>query len=77
MFSTGEKQSTHIPSSLGVKKTDWGPYVTNDWGKTTIEGVYIVGDAKNSFTGVIGAAAEGSVVAEMITQEIVEERWIS
>lgn len=76
LFSTGEQQATDIPLKLGVEVSDWGPYETNEWGKTKVEGVYIVGDAKNSFTGLIGAAAEGSQVAEFITQEIIEERWI-
>ena len=78
LFSCGEKQSTDIPSKLGVEYGEWGGiYETNDWGKTKVDGLYIVGDAKNNFTGVIGAAAEGSVVAEMITHEIINERWIS
>lgn len=78
LFSCGEKQSTDIPAKLGVEYGEWGGiYQTNDWGKSKVEGLYIIGDAKNNFTGVIGAAAEGSRVAEMITQEIIEERWLS
>ncbi len=76
LFSTGERQATDIPAKLGVETGEWGTYKSNDWGKTDVEGLYIVGDAKNGFTGVIGAAAEGSYVAEMITQEIIDERWI-
>lgn len=76
LLSTGEKQSTNIPKKLGVELSDWGTYQTNEWGKSKVAGVYIIGDAKNNFTGVIGSAAEGSYVAEMITQEIIEERWI-
>ncbi|PKH51724.1 NAD(P)/FAD-dependent oxidoreductase [Tenacibaculum sp. Bg11-29] len=78
LFSTGEKQSTDIPAKLGVEFGDWGgTYLTNEWGKSKVDGVYIVGDAKNNFTGVIGSASEGSYVAEMITQEIIGERWVS
>lgn len=76
LLSTGEKQSTNIPKKLGVEESDWGTYQTNEWGKSTVEGIYIVGDAKNSFTGVVGSASEGSYVAEMITHEIIEERWV-
>jgi thioredoxin reductase len=77
LFSTGEKQATDIPEKLGVEVSEIGTYQANDWGKTTIEGIYVIGDAKNNFTGIIGAASEGSLVAEMIIHEIIEERWLS
>ena len=54
LFSTGEKQSTEIPGSLGVELSDWGTYQTNDWGKSKVEGIYVVGDAKNSLLGLLG-----------------------
>lgn len=75
LLNTGEKQATDIPATLGVEKTDFGTYKTNEWGKTAIEGVYIAGDAKNGFSGIAAAVAEGSSVAEMIIHEIISERW--
>ena len=71
------EQETNVIEQI-VELGDWGgTYQTNEWGKTKIEGIYIIGDAKNNFTGVIGSAAEGSNMAEMITHEIIETRWVS
>ncbi len=75
LLSTGEYQSTEIPSELGVQKEDFGTYQANEWGKTDVEGVYVVGDARSSFSGVVRAAFEGSNAAAMITKEIIAERW--
>ena len=75
LLSTGEKQATGIPAKLGVETTDFGTYKTNDWGKSAVEGIYIVGDAKNGFSGIAAAVAEGSMVAEMMIHEIINERW--
>lgn len=75
LLSTGEKQACDIPAQLGVAKGEYGTYATNDWGKTEIEGVYIVGDAKNGFGGIAASVAEGSMVAEMMIHEIIHEKW--
>lgn len=75
LFSTGEKQATDIPAKLGIETSDWGTYSTDDLGKTAVDRMYIIGDAKNNFTGVVGAASEGDHLAGMIVHEIAEERW--
>lgn len=75
LFSTGEKQATDIPAKLGIETSDWGTYTAEQMGKTTVDGLFIIGDAKNNFTGVVGAASEGDHVAGMIVHEVVEERW--
>ncbi|MEN7547102.1 NAD(P)/FAD-dependent oxidoreductase [Rapidithrix thailandica] len=77
LMNTGGQQSTLFPVQLGVEEEEYGTYETNQWGKTSVEGIYIVGDAKNSFTGSINSAAEGFTVAEMIVHEIIDERWDS
>lgn len=75
LLSTGEKQACEIPAQLGVTKGEYGTYDTNNWGKTAVEGVYIVGDAKNGFGGIAASVAEGSMVAEMMIHEIIHEKW--
>ncbi len=65
--------------SLGVtsSSTDWGTTALDvgDTGGTNIGGLYVVGDAKTGFSGVVGAAAEGAACAESIVHEIAVERW--
>ena len=43
-------------------------------GKTNVEGIYLIGDAKNGFSGIIESAAEGSRCAAHIVHEIAAER---
>lgn len=77
LFNTGKELTTEIPSKLGVAKTEFDTYKTDDNGKTNVMGIYIIEDAKTGYSGVIGAAAEGSAVAEMITREVIGDRWIT
>lgn len=73
------KPAVHFDEALGVQKTtnDWGAVVAeaDADGKTNIEGVYIIGDAKNGFGGIVASAAEGSKCAAAIVHEIATERW--
>ena len=71
--------TTTFPESLGVTSspTDWGTTALDaaDTGGTNIDGLYVAGDAKTGFSGVVGAAAEGAACAESIVHEIAAERW--
>ncbi|MFD0616600.1 NAD(P)/FAD-dependent oxidoreductase [Paenibacillus sp. GCM10027629] len=76
LLDTGAKQATLIPSTMGIPMNETGGYVTtSDYGHTAIEGVYIIGDAKNCFTGVIGAAREGYYIGELMNKDLIEEEW--
>lgn len=44
-------------------------------GETKVKGLYVIGDAKNAFTGLIGAAAEGYEAGVEINHSLVEEDW--
>ncbi len=75
------RPSTTFAASLGV------PDATNDWGMTgpdatatgttAVKGLYVVGDARTGFSGLVAAAAEGALCAESIVHEIATERWAS
>ena len=71
--------SSDFAESLGVTrvKNDWGMDVleADAVGKTNVDGVFVVGDAKNGFGGLVLSANEGSVCAESIVHEIAQERW--
>jgi len=76
LLDTGPEQATRIPAVLGIPINEDGVYVTtSDYGHTVVDGVYIIGDAKNSFTGVIGAAREGYYIGELINKDLIEEDW--
>ena len=73
------KPTTTFAQALGVTSspTDWGT-TELDVGETrgtNINGLYVAGDAKTGFSGVLGAAAEGAACAESIVHEIAAERW--
>lgn len=71
--------ATTFAQSLGVASspTDWGTTELDviETGGTNIDGLYVAGDAKTGFSGVLGAAAEGAACAEAIVHEIATERW--
>ena len=56
---------------------EWGMTALNvdETGKSRIAGLYVVGDARTGFSGLIAAAAEGAACAETIVHEIATERW--
>ena len=73
------KPTTTFAESLGVTSspTDWDTMAldVDETGATNIDGLYVIGDAKTGFSGVVGAAAEGAACAESIVHGIAAERW--
>lgn len=73
--------ATRFAEGLGVEETtnDWGMkvYVADSAGKTNVDGVYVVGDAKSGFGGLLAAAREGAAALEAIAHEIAATRWAS
>ncbi len=54
-----------------------GKAVADDMGKTKIDGLYVVGDARAGFVGVTGSVSEGAKCMDGIIHEIAMERWYS
>ncbi|WP_204555485.1 NAD(P)/FAD-dependent oxidoreductase [Bacillus ectoiniformans] len=77
IMDTGAHQSSRIPEKLGVALKDTGAYETSGHGETAIEGLSIIGDAKNKFTGLVGAASQGYEIAVVINNELIKEDWAS
>lgn len=75
MADTGAREASDIPAQLGIPTDHSGKYETLAHGKTPVEGLYIIGDAKNGFTGLVGAASEGYEAGTVIVQELAEEDW--
>ncbi|MDQ0298958.1 thioredoxin reductase [Salibacterium salarium] len=77
IMGTGKKESFPLPESLGIKRNERGEYETDAHGETTVEGLYVIGDAKHSFTGLVCAAGEGYEAGVKINQALVNEQWAS
>ncbi|KAB7708214.1 FAD-dependent oxidoreductase [Bacillus aerolatus] len=76
MVTTGERQASAIPALLGVSLNEKGEYETDEHGQTNIEGLFVIGDAKNTFTSLVGAASQGYEAGVKINNEFVEEKWV-
>ncbi|KHF40215.1 NAD(P)/FAD-dependent oxidoreductase [Halalkalibacter okhensis] len=76
IVNTGAEQATMLPRKLGVSLGDNGAFETKDHGKTSVDGLYIIGDAAKRFTGLMGAAAEGYETGVNMNHEFVEEDWL-
>ncbi|MCR2802816.1 NAD(P)/FAD-dependent oxidoreductase [Paenibacillus soyae] len=72
---TGASEASDIPDGLLVARDKTGKFDTQAHGKTSVDGLYIIGDAKNAFTGLVGAAGEGYEAGTIIVQELAEEDW--
>jgi len=75
LTDSGARQATDIPHRLGVTLDESGVYRTRSHGLTRIPGLYIIGDAKQSFSGLTGAASEGYEAGVAINGALVEEDW--
>ena len=79
IMDTHQTPATDLPEKLGVKKemNDWGmeALTATETGKTNVAGVYVVGDARTGFSGIIGAANDGAVCLEMLVHERVHNKW--
>lgn len=71
--------SNTLADDLGVPKNrnPWGivAYQADEWGKTNVPGVYVVGDARTGFSRLMAAASEGGRCVEHIVHEISQQRW--
>ncbi|GFN30029.1 NAD(P)/FAD-dependent oxidoreductase [Paenibacillus xylaniclasticus] len=75
LTNSGAHQATDIPRQLGIPLDETGVYKTHSHGLTRIPGLYIIGDAKQSFSGLTGAASEGYEAGVAINRALVEEDW--
>ena len=71
--------ATTFAAALGVQRAvnAWGMEVfeADELGRTSVEHLYLAGDAKHGFAGLMRAASEGAACAEHIVHEIAQQRW--
>lgn len=75
LMQTGEKQSSFLPAELGVPLNEKGEFETQEHGQTEIEGLFVIGDAKNTFVSVAGAVGQGYEAGVKINGIFAEEMW--
>lgn len=66
-----------LPRTIGCQITETGVVVVDDFGKTSIPGVYSAGDAASQLHQAIAAASMGAFTAAVINNELNKEAWRS
>lgn len=66
---------TDLPQSLGCRISDTGVIAVDEFGKSSVPGVYAAGDASSLMHQSIAAAASGAVAAAAINGELNQEAW--
>lgn len=81
LMNTYQEPSTYLPEKLGVQKTAfvWGMemFDADESDKTSIEGLYVIGDAKTGFSGIVAPANDGASCVETIVHDRVAAYWSS
>ncbi|WP_214797923.1 MULTISPECIES: hypothetical protein [unclassified Exiguobacterium] len=73
-MDTGEYQAFSL-DHFGIDYTDMGGVKTEEGSQTTVKGLYVIGDTKNVFSGLLKAANDGYEVAAEINHEMAMEDW--
>lgn len=61
-------------NKLSMIRDEDGKFKTNIYGETSVEGLYVVGEAKDNFAGqLLDSAANGGVIAKMMMMKQIEE----
>lgn len=72
-FNTGQVQRSTLAKSLGCKMKPDGGILTDGRQCSGVRGLYVAGDAEKEMQFVIVAAAEGSIAAVAMNQELQDE----
>jgi thioredoxin reductase len=73
-FNTTRHQSTDLAQRLGCK--EFGPKgceLKGDYGRTSIHGLYVIGDASRDVLQVVVAAGEGAQAAIAVNSELLKD----
>jgi thioredoxin reductase len=72
-FTTGQTQSADLARSLGCEFNEKGTVRTGRYESTSVQGLYVAGDASRAVQWVVVAAAEGAEAAYAINQDFIRE----
>ncbi|MFC4101299.1 NAD(P)/FAD-dependent oxidoreductase [Paenibacillus xanthanilyticus] len=74
-FAPALVSGSDLPQSLGCEMTEAGSLVINEFGGTSVPGVFGAGDAATIRYQAIMAASMGSIAAVGINMELLQETW--
>ncbi|NVJ46194.1 MAG: NAD(P)/FAD-dependent oxidoreductase [Cytophagia bacterium] len=69
------EQKISFLNKMGCTMTESGHIETDMFGKTTVEGVYAVGDCSHPMRSVATAVYTGNIAGAMINKELIEESY--
>ncbi|MFE4570979.1 NAD(P)/FAD-dependent oxidoreductase [Paenibacillus chitinolyticus] len=74
-FKSDLVPGTDLPQSLGCRTSDTGGIEIDEFGKSSVPGVYAAGDASSLMHQSIAAAASGAAAGAAINGELNQEAW--
>lgn len=74
-FKSELEPGTDLPQTLGCRLTDMGVIEVDEFGKSSVPGVYAAGDVSTLMHQAIAAAASGAKAAAAINGELNQEAW--
>jgi thioredoxin reductase len=72
-----QTQRSGLAAALGCEFDEWGRVKTSPVGGTSIQGLYVAGDAQSSGQNVVMAAAAGAMAAGFVSEELAFENFDS
>jgi thioredoxin reductase len=72
-FGADQGQRSHLPELLGCKSDHDGLIQTDDKQRTSVDGLFVAGDAAGDVQFAIVAAAEGAIASVAINKMLTEQ----
>jgi len=69
------RQHCPLPAALGCMLTEQGFIQADDFGKTSVSGIFVAGDNANMMRSVAAAVAAGNKAGAWVNRELVEEQF--
>jgi thioredoxin reductase len=69
------EQNSNIPNQLGCALTDLGYLQVDSFHKTTVEGIFAIGDNSSPMRSVANAVATGNFAGAIVNMELTAERF--
>ncbi|MFD0587496.1 NAD(P)/FAD-dependent oxidoreductase [Paenibacillus sp. GCM10027627] len=70
-----EHPASHLLNDVGLRLDDKGLPIVNGHGETAVRGLYVIGDARTGFSGLVGAASDGYEAGVAIDRSLADEDW--
>ncbi|WP_345239296.1 NAD(P)/FAD-dependent oxidoreductase [Pontibacillus salipaludis] len=75
ILDTSETQSFPLHEYFNIEFTEMGGYYTKEGCETLVEGLYVIGDSRHGFSGLLKAASEGYELAVALNHEMAVNDW--